>query len=632
MPPPPYSVIAPPAEPHVPDWSDRLVAGKLIAPKEMRAARSDAATAGLDLADTLPVALGVSPLSVTNAMADQFGVPIVDLQQHPADVSLIAGWGPHHCLHYGVIPWRRAGACTIILTTRPDQFDRLRPFLESHFGPVRMALTTGKALTTAITSQFQRTLVHRAETRVAQKWSCRDLNPRRTALAGFVVMALLGLCLSLSTLATFAVLTVIALTVLVAQTILKLACMGLALRSPPPPQNPVVLAHLPTITMLVPLFKENEIADHLITRLCDLDYPHENLDLCLVLEASDSTTRAALSRTNLPPWIRAITVPEGSLQTKPRALNYALDFARGSIIGIWDAEDAPDPDQLRKVATRFANRGPQVACLQGVLDYYNAPVNWLTRCFTLEYASWFRVMLPGLARMGLVVPLGGTTLFFRRDIIEKLGGWDAHNVTEDADLGIRLVRQGYTTELLDTTTGEEANGRAWPWVKQRSRWIKGYAVTYGVHMRDPVRLYRDLGFKRFIGFQVQFLGALLSFVLAPLLLSFWMVPLGLPHPMSDVLTGPLIWTLAGVFALSEVTNLAAAAIGVKAAAKTWLIPWAISLHIYFPLAAVAAYKGILELAWKPFYWDKTTHGVLPAKDDCDASPQPQQPVRQASTA
>jgi cellulose synthase/poly-beta-1,6-N-acetylglucosamine synthase-like glycosyltransferase len=190
-------------------------------------------------------------------------------------------------------------------------------------------------------------------------------------------------------------------------------------------------------------------------------------------------------------------VPLGTLQTKPRALNYALSFAKGSIIGVYDAEDAPAPDQLHVVVNRFAQRGPEVVCLQGQLDFYNSHSNWLAHCFTVEYATWFRIMLPSLERLGLAIPLGGTTLFFRRDILESLGGWDAHNVTEDADLGIRLARHGYRTEIIDTVTQEEANARAWPWVKQRSHWLKGYAITYGVHMRSPLKLWRDLGAWRF---------------------------------------------------------------------------------------------------------------------------------------
>ena len=198
-------------------------------------------------------------------------------------------------------------------------------------------------------------------------------------------------------------------------------------------------------------------------------------------------TRDALERQALPGWVRVIPVPDAQLRTKPRALNYAMLFARGTVVGVYDAEDAPDPDQIHRVVACFHRGPPTLACVQGVLDFYNPRTNWLARCFTIEYASWFRVILPGMQRLGLAVPLGGTTLFFRRDILDRLGGWDAHNVTEDADLGIRLARHGYYTQLLDTVTQEEANCHVLPWIKQRSRWLKGYAVTWLVHMRPRAR-------------------------------------------------------------------------------------------------------------------------------------------------
>ncbi|MFT4917157.1 MAG: cellulose synthase/poly-beta-1,6-N-acetylglucosamine synthase-like glycosyltransferase, partial [Yoonia sp.] len=356
---------------------------------------------------------------------------------------------------------------------------------------------------------------------------------------------------------------------------------------------------------------EKAIASQLLDRIKLIDYPRDKLDICLVMEIDDETTREALRQTTLPTWLRPILVPKGTLKTKPRAMNYALDFARGSLVGVYDAEDAPAPDQLRKAARHFANRGDKVACLQGVLDYYNAPANWVTRCFTLEYAGWFRVGLPGLERLGLVVPLGGTTLFFRRNVLERIGAWDAHNVTEDADLGVRLARHGYRTELIATTTQEEANGRFWPWIKQRSRWLKGYAITYGVHMRDPGLLYRELGARRFWGFQILFAGTLSQFVLAPVLWSFWVMPFGIAHPMATYLQGWVLISVVGLFIISELTNMFVFALGVTKAKKMWLIRWIPTMHFYFPMAAVAAYKGFYELTCKPFYWDKTAHGILP---------------------
>jgi len=313
-----------------------------------------------------------------------------------------------------------------------------------------------------------------------------------------------------------------------------------------------------------------------------------------------------------------VTVPHGPLQTKPRALNHALNVARGEIVGVYDAEDAPEPDQIHRVVRHFANNGPELACVQGRLDFYNPRRNWMSRCFTVEYATWFRLVLPGLVRLGLVVPLGGTTLFFRRTTLESLGGWDAHNVTEDADLGLRLARAGYRTDLLDTVTEEEATCRPWPWVRQRSRWIKGYAITWAVHMRSPGRLWRELGAARFLAVQVMFLGSVTQFLLAPVLWSFWLLAFGLPHPLDGVLVPWAVVALTVVFLGSEAVNVAVGMAAVSTRRHRGLRRWVPSLHFYYPLATLAACKALWELVACPFYWDKTPHGVADTADACAA--------------
>jgi cellulose synthase/poly-beta-1,6-N-acetylglucosamine synthase-like glycosyltransferase len=263
---------------------------------------------------------------------------------------------------------------------------------------------------------------------------------------------------------------------------------------------------------------------------------------------------------------------------------------------------------LRKVVTQFYQTSPKVVCLQGSLDFYNPRSNWLARCFTIEYAAWFRIYLPGIERLGLAVPLGGTTLFFRRAALEQLGGWDAQNVTEDADLGLRLARHGYRTETLSSSTFEEANCRPLPWVKQRSRWIKGYMMTWITHMRDPRLLWRQLGPRRFIGMQVQFLGAVLQSLLAPLVWSLWLGTIGIPHPVTQALPLGMFVTLYTSLAAIGLLNTAC---DIAALRRTrhrlhWL--WALTMPAYHPLATLAAYKALWELLTKPFYWDKTSHG------------------------
>jgi cellulose synthase/poly-beta-1,6-N-acetylglucosamine synthase-like glycosyltransferase len=258
---------------------------------------------------------------------------------------------------------------------------------------------------------------------------------------------------------------------------------------------------------------------------------------------------------------------------------------------------------------RFNEAPENVVCLQGILDYYNPRENWISRCFTIEYATWWRLVLPGISKLGLVLPLGGTTLFFKRDALEKLGRWDAHNVTEDADLGVRLARHGYVTELIPTVTFEEANCRPWRWVRQRSRWLKGFMITYFVHMRDPIQLIRDLGFARFMGLQMIFLATFSQFALAPLLWSFWITMFGVAHPVQSILGDTTIMTLIVLFFLSEILNITMALTAVSSQHHRHLMKWVLTMPLYFTLGALASYKAIYEMIVTPFYWDKTEHGV-----------------------
>jgi hypothetical protein len=566
---------------------------------------------GILLADVLLSHGLATPADLLAAEAELRGGAIVDPTVDPPDPRLIDRLGPAACLAQGLLPWRRTGHATVIATCRPDLFARREAALVAIFGPVVLALAEEQAIADAVFRLRARSLVQRAETLVPEAESCRSRQPDRLRNGAFVTLAGLAASLALAPGLLFGLVMAWAALTLLATAGLKAAAalaeaharFGRAPETPPP-----AVARLPPVSLLVPLFHEPGIAPRLIARLDRLDYPRELLDVLLIVEAGDEATLGALAGTALPPWMRVIEVPDGKLKTKPRALNYALPFCRGSIVGVYDAEDAPARDQLRRVVERFHACGLDVACLQGVLDFYNPRTNWLSRCFTVEYAAWFRIVLPGLARLGFTIPLGGTTLFFRRAALEALGGWDAHNVTEDADLGLRLARHGYRTELIDVVTEEEANCRPLPWIRQRSRWLKGYMMTWAVHMRSPRQLLAQLGLKRFLGIQVLFLGTISQFLLAPLLWSCWLMFFGLPHPLG-ALPGPLLMTLASLFVAAEVINIVVNLAAVSGPRHRHLIPWVPTLAAYFPLAALAAYKGAWEILGRPFFWDKTRHGI-----------------------
>ena len=550
----------------------------------------------------------------------------IDPVAEPPDIRLIDTLGADLCLKHAVLPWRHIGGATVILCADVAIPDRLREDLRVRFGDIRLALCGAGSMQTALMRQRGGLLAHRAETCVPKSHSCRNWHFGRARM----VVAAIGLALlALTVLAPAAMMIGLiawACCVMLLNISLRMAAaLSVLLQQDAPasvPSTPV-LARLPVVSILVPLYHEKEVASHIVLRLDALDYPRELLDVCLIVEDDDALTRAALERTALPDWAQVIEVPRGTIRTKPRALNFAMTRARGSIIGIYDAEDAPEPRQLRKVVQRFAERPPEVACLQGQLDYYNPRSNWIARCFTLEYATWFRLILPGMERLGLVIPLGGTTLFLRRGAIENVCGWDAHNVTEDADLGLRLARAGYRTEVIETVTMEEANARLWPWVRQRSRWLKGYAMTYAVHMRRPLKLLQELGAWRFFGVQLLFLGTLSAFVLAPVLWSFWLVVFGLPHPLNGVIQPGVLKAVGLMFITTELINILIVCYAAHRAGKLKLALWAPAFQIYFPLATLAAYKGLAEMVNRPFFWDKTEHGLHAAPVVAKATPPPQ---------
>ncbi len=566
-------------------------------------------------------------------LARQYGCQIADLQKQPPDVRLIDQLGAAFCIRNGIVPWKTVGGATVIICSRPDEFTRLSRGFPAGWGRCFLAVAPERDIQAALLAMRHRSLAQLAETRVSDAESCRGW--RAGSVARFAAALVIGLCavFLISSFAGFLTLVVWAVLTLLLNSALKAiaAIQYWRKAAAGPPDHPVATGSngflkLPTVSILVPLYKEREIAGRLVKRLERLSYPKELLDVCLVVEEDDTLTQATLARANLPRWMRQIVVPRGVVKTKPRAMNFALDFCRGSVIGVYDAEDAPDPDQIHKVVRRFGERGAEVACLQGKLGFYNARTNWLSRCFTVEYATWWGIVLPGVERAGFAIPLGGTTLFFRRNVLEELGRWDAHNVTEDADLGIRLARHGYRTELIDTLTEEEANCRVWPWIKQRSRWIKGYAMTYGVHMRQPGKLLRDLGWWKFLGFQILFLGSLSQFLLAPILWTFWAFPLGLPHPLRGVMPSELLIILGTVFMATELLTITVGIQAVSNAKLRWLRFWVPTLHFYYPLASLAAMKGFTEIVTKPFYWDKTQHGKFDAPEVEAVTPLPLNPA------
>jgi cellulose synthase/poly-beta-1,6-N-acetylglucosamine synthase-like glycosyltransferase len=479
------------------------------------------------------------------------------------------------------------------------------------------------AVDQALLSRFGTVLAERAARRVPGEFSVRTLDSARVAaVSGLAAFALGAVAMPGPTLAVLGMLLLI---LNGAVTIMRAAALLAGRREAPAPpvEGAVPLADhrpLPTVSLLVPLYREAGMIRPLVDALERLDYPRALMDVKLLLEADDADTLAAATAAPLPSWIRLLVLPPGEPRTKPRALNLALDFCEGEIVGIIDAEDRPDAGQLRAVAETLRGAAPRIACVQCQLAWYNARENWITRCFQIEYAIWFDVLLRGFQRLGLPVPLGGTSVYFRRSALRELGGWDSHNVTEDADLGMRLARQGLSVAVIRSTTEEEANCRAMPWIRQRSRWLKGYLLTWLCHMRAPLRLWRDLGPVGFLGLNVLLLGGVVTYLAMPL---FWAALaatlLAGRSIFGDMLPGWAVWALGGSLALGQAVMLACAIVALRRRGAPGLLAWVPTLPVYWTLGALAAWKAIIELAAAPYYWDKTRHGVSRFADDVSSA-------------
>ena len=373
---------------------------------------------------------------------------------------------------------------------------------------------------------------------------------------------------------------------------------------------------LPTYTILVPLFREADVIGKLVDALTRLDYPTDKLTIQLLLEQDDVHTTRAADETLLPPHFRKIIVPESLPRTKPKACNWGLALADSDLLVIFDAEDVPEPDQLRKAACAFRKAPDNVACLQAKLNYFNPRQNLLTKWFTAEYSVWFDLFLPGLTVSGAPIPLGGTSNHFKVHVLKRLGGWDPFNVTEDCDLGVRLHKHGYRTAMIDSTTWEEANSHFFGWIRQRSRWVKGYIQTYLVHMRRPIRLVRQLGISGWFSFQMTVGGSIVCFLLNPvywLLTLLWVLTHA--HLIQAVFPTPVY--VAGVFCLL-VGNFVFVYLNVAGCMNRGyydLVKYAVITPLYWLMMSWAAYKAAGQLIVNPHYWEKTKHGL--AKEDTE---------------
>jgi glycosyltransferase XagB len=602
---------------------ERLVRDGALSRSELTAALAEQRRSGGRLGEILVASGTVAVRHVTKAMGGQLRMATLEADDRPVGVLDVDRARALRAVALNGVP--RNGDAIAVAVADPHAATPAE--LEAALGrPVTLRLTDEATLddlmrrvyADADADEVTRTL--REEVPELSAYRTMLSKPQGLLACVLVFVIAVGLLADLALTAT--VLVGIATAFFVASTVFRLyaawaGCRPGATLDPSAAELQALDGRaLPVYTILLPLYKEKPgTVRALFEALRRLDYPKHKLDGLLLIEDDDEQTRAAIEKVGRPPWMRSLRLPPGVPRTKPRAMGIGLRYARGSLVTVYDAEDKPDPMQLKKAAWGFARVGGSVACLQAKLGYYNPRQNLLTRWFTLEYDAWFNIFLPGLHRIGAPIPLGGTSNHFRRGALEACLGWDPYNVTEDADLGLRFARLGLTTAMLESTTGEEANSQLANWIRQRSRWSKGYMQTLLVHTRRPLRLLRQLGPRATIGFLLTIGGAVVTALLAPIFWGMLLVWLYLqPAWIADLFPGPIYYAasiclVAGNFLLIFLSLCAAVGRG-----HDDLAPHALLTPFYWVLMSAATYMALAELIFRPHYWHKTEHGLHLAEE------------------
>lgn len=579
---------------------------------ELGAAAARAAASGVT-ADRALLAAGILSAELFyRHLADHLGVGFL---HHPLRVA--EGVAIEGVTEVEIVPLapNSSGVDFALAPRGPTLARLLARFAPDSAGPSpRVAITTPRRLAALVRHRHRGAIVREASHGLA------DWNPRLSARAGwsagqrafgfafgFATAAGLvaapaatgqALCLALSAL-FFA---------MVAVRLIATAASRTAQERPP---ERVPDDRLPVYTVVVPLYREARVVAALVQALGRLDYPATRLDIKLILEADDLETLEAVQAEHLPDHFEILLAPAGRPQTKPRALNVALRFALGRFVAIYDAEDDPEPGQLREAVAAFAAGEATLGCVQARLVVDNARESWLARLFAIEYASLFDVINPGLARLGLPIALGGTSNHFRIEALRRVNGWDAWNVTEDVDLGIRLARFGYTVGVIASSTFEEAPYRLRPWLGQRRRWQKGWMVTLQTHSRDPARLLAQTGLRGGLAIAAVLGGTIASSLLWPLF------ALGV---LVDAVAGPLLtpatpseraWSaLALTLVVTGTASLLwPAVLGLRRRGLTRSAAWLLLLPAYLVLLSYATWAALVEMMGRPHAWTKTEHGV-----------------------
>jgi len=599
---------------------DILLDQGLISQADLTAALTAQKNSGERLGQILVSRGMVNRLALSEALARQCGLPHIDLRKEGVDPNTARLIDPDICRKLGCIPVRETGQSLQVAIVDPWNLGPVHQYLQRIYsGQIEYLVTSEFDIEWTTRAIFHDNYINESI------WGLFYRNPEECANVPFttpqiIAMAVMAILLIASILiAPYP--TLLALNIAAALIYLSISIFRFTIALSGGARQDLIAisadeiaalddSQLPVYTILIPVFREKKVLPVLLASLKKIDYPASKLDIKLLLEEVDEETRQAAIKIAPPGNIEFITIPDSQPRTKPKACNYGLISARGKYLVIFDAEDKPEKDQLKKVICTFNKGGDDLICVQAKLNYYNRNQNLLTRWFTCEYSNWFDMILPGLNRAGLPIPLGGTSNHFITEKLRELGGWDPFNVTEDADLGIRMYKHDYKTAIVDSTTYEEANSDPWNWVRQRTRWIKGYMQTWFVNMRHPLQLLRELGFKGTLGFHLTVGGTPFLFILNPI---FWFLTtmsfIFDVNLLSELFPPPIFFISAFNLIIGNFVFVYLNVISTFRRGYYELGKYALLSPLYWVLMSFAAWRALWQLISKPFYWEKTTHGL-----------------------
>ena len=601
-------------------FAELLLQSGLISQDDLTLARAAKARTGSHIDDILVSQGMVTPEALRAVMARAWGLPVLDLTTTKHDSLLMHRWSGQMMVTENWMPIRRLDDGTMLVATSRIPDAERREHIEHVLGlPVTFGVATSWDIRNLALHVFQAEIADEAANELFRQnpaLSARVVVSRGQAIGFIALLAIVLFSLMLWPSAVVITLLTIISLVFFAGTIFKFlvamrgAKYDVVERVTKQQVDELVDSDLPIYTVLVPVFREANIVGQLVANLGSIDWPAEKLEVLILIEEEDTLTRDALAAASPPANFHVVTIPKGSPQTKPRACNVGLFFATGEYLVIYDAEDTPEPDQLKKAYLAFRRGGDKTVCIQASLNYFNADENVLTRMFTLEYSYWFDYMLAGLDAADLPIPLGGTSNHFRTSALNELGGWDPYNVTEDADLGIRASALGYRVGVVNSTTMEEANTSIPNFIRQRSRWIKGYMQTSLVHARRPRQLIREIGLRRFLSFALLIGGTPATFLGVLPLYVVTLFTVFIPtEVLSQFFPVWLLWICLINFIIGNSVMVYLSMMGPYKRGTFNLILWALLNPVYWILHSIASYKGLWQLITKPHYWEKTEHGL-----------------------